>query len=250
MLVARIGIELGEGEILELVLHPVHADALGQRRIDVHRLARDPAALFVALDEAQRLHVVQAVGELDQQHADVLGHRQHELAEILGLLGLVGLQLDPRQLGDAVDQPRDLRTEHALDVVEGRDRVLDRVVQQPGDDRGAVELHLGEDAGDLDRMGEIGVARGAQLRAMRLHRIDVGTVERVLVGVRIVGFDPLDQLELPHHDEHLAVSSSPRPSGSAVSSEPPGSSQPRRPGVARRQRSEFLVAVTGQIVTS
>ena len=42
---ARIGIEFGEGEVLELVLHPVHADALGERRVDLHRLARDAAAL-------------------------------------------------------------------------------------------------------------------------------------------------------------------------------------------------------------
>ena len=93
--------------------------------------------------------------------------------------------------------------EHPLDVVERRDRVLDRVVQQPGDDRGAVELHPGEDAGDLDRMREIRIARGAQLRAMRLHRIDIGAVERVFVGIRVVGLDPLDQLELAHHDDRL-----------------------------------------------
>jgi len=36
---------------------------------------------------------------------------------------------------------------------------------------------------------------------MGLHRIDIGTVERVFVGVRVVGFDELDQLELPHHGE-------------------------------------------------
>ena len=161
----------------------------------------------------QGLHVVQTVGQLDQKHANVLGHRQHQLAEVLRLLGLVGLQLDPRQLGHAVDQPGGLLTKHALDVVEGRDRILNRIVQQPGDDRGAVELHLGEDAGDLDRMRKIGVAGSAQLCAMRLHRIDVGAVERGFVRVRIVGSDEFDQLELPHHDEHLAVSSMSSSSG-------------------------------------
>src|SRR6185437_10141871 len=113
--------------------------------------------------------------------------------------GLVGLQLEARQLGDAVDQPADVRTEQALDVLERRHRVFDRVVQKAGDDRGGVELHAGEDAGDLNGMGEIGIARRAQLRAMRLHREDIGAVERVLVGRWVVALDALDQLELAHH---------------------------------------------------
>ena len=126
---ARIGVKLGKGQIFELILHLVHAEPLGQRRVDVHCFARNPPPLFVALDEPQGLHVVQAVGQLDQQHPDVLGHREDELAEILGLLGLVRLQLDPRQLGHAVDQPTDFWAEQPLDIVEGGNRVLDRVVQ-------------------------------------------------------------------------------------------------------------------------
>ncbi len=126
----RIRIELGKGEILELVLHPVHADALGERDIDVHRLARDPPPLLRVLDEPQRLHVVQAIGELDQEDANVLGHGENQLAEVFRLLGLVRLQLDPRQFGDAVDEAADIRPEQLFDVVERRDGVLDRVVQQ------------------------------------------------------------------------------------------------------------------------
>ena len=73
-------------------------------------------------------------------------------------------------------------------------------MQQAGDDRGRVELHLREQTRDLDRVREIRVARSAQLRTVRLHRIDIGTVERGLVGLRVVGLDQLDQFELPHHD--------------------------------------------------
>ena len=147
-----VGVKLVEGQILQLILHPLHAEPLGQRRVNIHRLAGDPAALFVAFDKMQGLHVVQTVSELDEQHPDVLGHRQYELAKILGLFRLIGLQLDARQLGHAVDEPADFRAEQPLDVVEGGDCVLDRVVQEAGHDRGAVELHLGEDAGDLDRV--------------------------------------------------------------------------------------------------
>src|SRR5712691_10634114 len=195
----RIRMQLGKGEILELILHPVHADALGERDIDVHRLARDAPPLLRILDESQRLHVVQAIGELDEQEANVLGHREDKLAEVFRLLGLVRLQLDARQFGDAVDEAADIRPEQLFDVVERREGVLDRVVQEAGDDRGGVELHLGEQPRDLDRVREIGVARSAQLRAMRLHRIDISAVERTLVRFRIVGFDELDELELPHH---------------------------------------------------
>ena len=194
---AGIGPQLGEGQILELGLEPLHADPLGQRRIDLHGLGGDAAALVGALDEMQRAHVVQPVGELDQEHADVLGHRQQQLAEVLGLGGMRRLQLEPVELGDAVDQPGHGAPEQALDLVQRGAGVLDRVVQQGGGDRGAVELEAGEDARDLDRMVEIGVARGAQLRAMRLHGEHVGPVEQILVGVRIVGPDALDQLVLP-----------------------------------------------------
>jgi hypothetical protein len=42
----------------------------------------------------ERPHVVQAVRELDQDHADVLGHGEDHLAEVLGLLFLRGLEGD------------------------------------------------------------------------------------------------------------------------------------------------------------
>ena len=136
---------------------------------------------------------MQAVGELDQQHADVVRHREHQLAEILGLLGALGEELELGELGDAVDQARDLGAEFVLDVRDGGGGVLDRVVQKRGRDGGRVELEVGEDAGDFERMGEIGIARGALLRAMRLHGEDIGLVEEGFVGAGIIGAHPLDE---------------------------------------------------------
>src|SRR3546814_7052003 len=46
-----VGIDLGEGEILELVLQLMHAHALGQRRIDLHGLDGDAAALLRRSEE-------------------------------------------------------------------------------------------------------------------------------------------------------------------------------------------------------
>ena len=80
-----------------------------------------------------------------------------------------------------------------------RERVLDRIVEDRGGDGLVVELEVGEDPRDLDRVAEIGVARGPHLGAVRLHREDVGAVDQPLVRVGIVGTDLLDKLVLPQH---------------------------------------------------
>ena len=147
----------------------------------------------------ERAHVVQPVGELDEQHADVVAQREQELAEILGGALILRLRLDLRQLGHPVDQPRDVLAEQPLDLFGRRERVLDRVVEDRGDDRLVVELQVGEDPGDFDRVAEIGIARGAHLRAVRLHREDVGAVDQPLVRIGIIGPDLLDKFILSQH---------------------------------------------------
>ncbi len=77
---------------------------------------------------------MQPVGELDQQHADVVAEREQELAQILGGALVLGLRLDLAELGDPVDQPGDVLAEQLLDLLRRRERVLDRVVE----DRGAI----------------------------------------------------------------------------------------------------------------
>ena len=46
---------------------------------------------------------MQTVGQFNQDHPDVLGHREKHLAKILRLLFLASAFLKPVQLGDAVD---------------------------------------------------------------------------------------------------------------------------------------------------
>ena len=191
-----VGLELAEGKLLELVHEAVHADALGQRRINVHGFARDAAAFVLGLDEVQRPHVVEAVGELDQQHADVVRHGEQELAEVLGLALAVGLRLDLRQFGDAIDKPGDIGAEQRVDLLVSGDGVLDGIVENRRGDGLVVELQFGEDAGDFDRVTEIRVTTGAQLAAVRLDREYIGAVEQILVRIGIIGFDALDEFIL------------------------------------------------------
>ena len=195
-------VEGAEGKVFQLLAHFLHAHAAGERCVDVERLLCDAAARGCG-HEFQGAHVVQAVGELDQEHADIVGDGEQELAEILRLLGLARHQFQPLQLGQALDQRADLMAKNLVDLGPRRLGVLDGVVQQGCDDGGVIELQPGQDRRDLERVGEIGIAGGAGLRAMRLHGIDIGAVEQVLVRVRVVGTDFLNQVILPHHPARL-----------------------------------------------
>ena len=193
------GFQLFESEHLHLAHIFVQPDPLCQRGIDVHCLARDALALFRVLDEMQRAHVVQPVAQLHQQHADILAHGQQELAQVFRRALVLGHLLDLGQLGHAVHQPRDIGAEIRLDVVDRRQRSFHRVVEQRGGDGFLVEFQIGHQPGDFDRMAEIGIAAGPGLRAVLLHRIDIGAVEHRLIGVGVVFLDPLYEFVLAQH---------------------------------------------------
>ena len=194
-----IGLELLEGQHLHLAHIFVHPHPFREGGVDIHGFARDAAAFVLALDEVEGTHVVQPVGQLDQQHAQVLAHRQQELAQVLGGAFALAHRLDLRQLGDAIDQPGNVGAEQPFDVLDRRQRILDRVVEQRGDDRFLIKLQLGHQPGHFDRMAEIGVAAGALLAAVLLHGVDIGPVQQHLVRIRIIGFYPFDKFILTQH---------------------------------------------------
>ena len=129
-----------EREVLQLPLDRVDAEPVRERREDVERLLR-LVDLLLLRQRLQRAHVVEAVGQLDQDHPDVGGHRDHHLPVVLRLLLVAALEGDAGELGDAVDELGDVVAEALAHVVERRGRVLDRVVQQRGADRLRVEAH-------------------------------------------------------------------------------------------------------------
>ena len=148
---------------------------------------------------------MQAIGELNQQDAGVVGDGEQEFAEILGLLGVLGDEVELAELGQAVDQAADLLAEGLVDLLAGDGGVLDRVVQHGGDDGRIVDLELGQDRGDFERVRKVGIAGGALLAAVRLHREHIGAIEHVLVGAGIVAPDPFHQLVLPHHRRKVST---------------------------------------------
>lgn len=191
-----LGLQLLEGQQLHLAHILIHTHALGERGIDFHGFLGDAAALVLALDEMQRAHVVQPVRQLHQQHAQILAHGQQELAQVLRRALLFGHRLDLGELGHAIDEPCHIGPEELLDLVDGGQRVLHRIVEQRGDDRFDIELQLGHQPRHLDRMAEIGVTAGALLAAVFLHGVDIGTVQHRLVRVRGVGKHSFDKFVL------------------------------------------------------
>ena len=186
-------IERPEAEVFELELDVVEAEALGDRRVDVERLARDgaPARRRHRLDRA---HVVRAVGELDEDDAQVPHHREQHLAEALGLRFLAALELDLVELGDGVDQLGDVRAEARGELVLGRRRVFDDVVQDRRDDRVRIEAQVREDRGGGDGMGDVGLAGEALLPLVGRGAELGGFADALDLLGRQVGLDVAQQL--------------------------------------------------------
>jgi hypothetical protein len=71
------------------------------------------------------------------------------------------------ELGHAVDEERDLLAEQLAELLDRRGRVLDAVVQEAGAHAGDVELELGDDLRDRERMADVRIARLARLAVVR-----------------------------------------------------------------------------------
>ena len=180
----RIGfrIELAERQILELLAHLLHAHAAGERRIDVERLLGDAPARARAACGASVRMLCRRSASLTSSTRTSSAIASSSLRRFSACLASLVTRSSFLQLGQALDQRADLLAEQLVDLGAGRLGILDGVVQQRGDDGGVVELEIGQDRRDFERMREIGIAGGALLLAMRLHGVDIGAVEQGLVG--------------------------------------------------------------------
>ena len=155
-----------------------------QGRVDLHRLVRD-ADLLVGWQGAQGAHVVQPIGELDDDHPHVLCHGQEHLPDVLRLLLLHGSgRSELGELGDSVDQARHLATEALLEVRDGDVGVLGDIVQERRGDALGVHLQRGELVGDRHRVRYVRLARCAQLPLVGCRGNRVGAFDQADVDAR------------------------------------------------------------------
>ena len=169
----RLRLEIAESQVLQLAAQDGHAEAVGDGRVDIQRFAGD-AVLLGRFEVFERAHVMQPVGQFDENDANVVHHGQEHLADVFGLARFGGHDVQTADFGDAFDKPGDFRAEALLDAGDGIFRVLDGVMEQRGGKRGGVEAHIGKDVGDFEEMGQIRIAGAAKLVAVALGGDFVG----------------------------------------------------------------------------
>ena len=167
---------MAKGDLLQFPIEAVEAEAVGDRRIDLERFPRHAPTLFHP-HGVERAHIVQAVGQLDQDDAHIPRHGQQHLAEVLRLRLFVALVLDAIELGNAIDELGSLLAEALGQLRLGDGGIFHHVVQQGGDQRLGIETPASQRLGDRQRMRNIGFAADPVLAAMRLGSENVGGLD-------------------------------------------------------------------------
>ena len=158
---------------------------------------------FSVVQGGQGADVVQAVGQLDQDDAHVGGHGDDHFFQRFGL-GVLDVDLgDLGDLGHPPDDVADLLAEQPGQVLARVLRILDHVVQQAGGDGYLVELHLGQDAGHGQRVGDVGLVGGALLVQVGVGGNGVGFFEQLDIGFGIITEDLL--LQFVKALDHFAI---------------------------------------------
>ena len=174
-------------QVLEFQAQIVHAQAVGDGGVDFQGFLGHPAFLF-RLESFQGAHIVQAVGELDDNHANVAGHGQRHFLEVFRLLFFLGFEFDLGELTDPVHQLC-----HCLAKLVGQGLLADvgvfnDIVQHGGHQAVMVHVHVGEVFRHCQGVGDVGFAGAAFLAVVGLLSVEVGAFyQRDLLGVEIGG---------------------------------------------------------------
>ncbi len=136
-------IDVAEAEVFEFAANLAHAEAVRDGSVDVERFTGN-LLLALGREMLERAHVMQSICQLDEDDANVVHHGEHHFAQVFSLLLFLGGEIDFADLGDALDDVRDLFAEFLANV-DDRDRsVFDRVMEQTRGDGDGIHLHVGE----------------------------------------------------------------------------------------------------------
>ena len=154
-LLVFFGVQVAESQIVQTPFDLPNPQPVSQGRVDIQGFLSDTPPLFRG-QGVQGPHVVQPVGQLDQHHADVLGHGHQHLTEAFsvngvlvvgGTLGIPGgfaeLGVYPGQLGHTVDQGADLLPVPGPDFFQGNAAVFYDIMKQGRDDGVGIQVQVG-----------------------------------------------------------------------------------------------------------
>ena len=150
----RIGVQVIERQVFQLVLYSTDSQTVCDRRIDIHSFQRN-AALFFRRQEFQCTHIVNAVCQLDNHDTDVMGHGKQNLPDILRLLLFLVKNRNAVQLGDAVHQHRHILSELLPDIIQRIFRILYHIVEQTHADRIRIHSQIQQNICHRQRMDNI-----------------------------------------------------------------------------------------------
>ena len=187
--VVFVGFEKLEGQVLQLPLDGRQPQAMGDGGIDVARLQRD-SPLLGRPQVLERAHVVEPVGELDEDHPGILDHRHQQLAVVLDLPFRIRPEAHAPDLGHAVHDPRHLGAELGLHIGQVDGGVLHHIVDQARGYGSGIQTEFRQDGGDTDGVGDIACAGGAPLAGVCFGRDPVGPLDPAdvqAVGIRLDG---------------------------------------------------------------
>ena len=136
-------IEIVERKVFELPLDGADTKAMGYGSVNFKRFARlEDAAIL--LERRKRTHVMQAVGKLDDDDANVFAHGDEHLTNGCRLLIGQAPHLDARDLCDALHQLSDLRVKQLGHFFDRRRRIFHRVVKKSRTQRVGVHTQIGK----------------------------------------------------------------------------------------------------------
>ena len=188
-------VDVAQGQILQFLLDSVHAQAVGQGRVNIQGFLGN-GDLPVRGLIFQRAHIVQPVRQLDQNHPDILAHGQDHFAKGLRLLLLPVRKVQLIQLRHAVHQAGHLVPKLILDRLQGHVfAVLHRIVQKRRGNGGGIHHQFCNDAGHINGVHKIGLPAFPGLARVGLLREMVRLFdERAALAVRVKFLDPCQHI--------------------------------------------------------
>jgi hypothetical protein len=113
------------------------------------------ALLFFGSQVLERPHVVEAIGQLNDDNPDIADHGEQHFANVFGLVVFAIGKLDFIEFGHALNDVGDLLAKTAANLLSGNVRVLDSIVEQAGSNRGGIHLEVGQDLRNFERMNDV-----------------------------------------------------------------------------------------------